>query len=73
MLSPIDDLGAEEWIPKTQGSTDWSESWYLEGGWLKLNKNSEFAHTALENFPKYDLDVSNCWACVGKQAAITNF
>ena len=66
MLSPIDALGSGEWIPQTRGEVPWSpEPWYLEGGWMKLNKNSNFARVALENFPKYDLDTANCWACVG--------
>ena len=32
---------------------------------MKFQKNHPFLFHALNNFPEYNEDIANCWACVG--------
>lgn len=76
-LRPISELASEtEWIPKTPAFTEVdneedaveieNQRYFLEGGIMRFDEpKSPFLKNVLENFPKYDQEAAECWACVG--------
>jgi len=76
-LRPISELASEtEWIPKTPAFTEVDneedaveiedQRYFLEGGIMRFDEpKSPFLKNVLENFPEYDQEAAECWACVG--------
>jgi len=69
-VDSVSNLSADsEWTPFTKRKLEKFplifDEGFLEGGIMKLQEHSQFAKTALENFPKYTQDIAECWSCVG--------
>lgn len=76
-LRPIDEVSqATSWIPSTPTAqekleeadviTIGNQRLFLEGGIMRFEEpRSPFLWRVLSEFPKYNKDVAECWACVG--------
>lgn len=84
-LRPIDQVSkSTAWIPSTPTKqekleehdviTIGSQRLFLEGGILRFDEpNSPFLKRVLSEFPKYDKEMAECWACVGPRQLTTTF
>jgi len=66
-------ISSSQWIPATQiwERPDYQlierqgTEYYLEGGIMRMDKESEFLFQVLDNFPIYNQAAAECWNCVG--------